>query len=74
MVIDEIDTCFTNCNLSQKLVVLTLLFSIMLKSTSLPLSVPNRTSNLGKDFSLRPLDFYSCIQFEIRKRLACCFR
>ena len=35
------------------------------------LTVPNRTSNLGKDFSLQSLEFYSCIKFEIRKRLAC---
>ena len=26
-----------------------------------PLTVTNRTSNLGKDFSLQPLEFYSCI-------------
>ena len=45
--------------------------SMMLKSMSFPLTKPNRTSNLGKDFSLQSLEFYSCIQFEIRKRLAC---
>ena len=27
--------------------------------------------NVGKDFSLQSPEFYSCIQFEIRKRLAC---
>ena len=46
-------------------------FSMILKSTSFPLTVPNRTSNLGKDFSLQSLRFYSCMQFKIRKRLAC---
>ena len=51
-------TEFTNCNLSQRLVELTLLFSMMLKSMSFPLAVPNRTSNLGKDFSLQSLEFY----------------
>ena len=35
------------------------------------LTVPNRTSDLGKDFYLQSLEVYSCIQFEIRKRLAC---
>ena len=64
-------TEFTNCDLSQRLVELTLLFSMMLKSTNFPLTVPNRTLNLGKDFSLQSLEFYSYIQFEIRKRLAC---
>ena len=42
---------------------------MMLKSMSFPLTVPNRTSNLGKDFSLQSLEFYSCIQFEIRKNI-----
>ena len=60
---------FTNCNLSQRLVEFTLLFSMMLKSTSFPLTVPNRTSNLEKDFSLQSLEFYSCIQFEIGKKI-----
>ena len=65
-------TEFTNCNLSQRLVELTLLFfSMMLNGMSFPQTVPNRTSNLGKDFSLQSPEFYSCIQFEIRKRLAC---
>ena len=36
---------------------------------SFPLTVPNRTSNLGKDFSLQSLEFYSCRQFEIRKKI-----
>ena len=63
-------TEFTNCNLSQRLVELTF-FSMMSKSMSFPLTEPNRTSNLGKDFSLQSLESYSCIQFEIRKRLAC---
>ena len=40
-----------------------------LKSMSFPITVPNRTTDLGKDFSLQSLEFYSCIQFEIRKRL-----
>ena len=38
---------------------------------SFPVTVPNRTSNLAKDFSLQSLQFFSCIQFEIRKRLTC---
>ena len=42
----------------------------LLKSMSFPLTVPNRTSNMGKDFSPQSLEFYSLIQFEIRKRLA----
>ena len=44
-------------------------FSMMFKSMSFPRTVPNRASNLGKDFSLQSLQFYSCVQFEIRKRL-----
>ena len=35
---------------------------------SFPLTVSNRTSNLGKDFSLQSLEFYSCIQFEINQK------
>ena len=31
------------------------------------LTVPNCTSDLGKGFSLQSLEFYSCIQCEIRK-------
>ena len=52
-------TEFTNCNLSQRLIVkLTLLFfPVILKSTSFPLTVPNRTSDLGKDFSQQSLSF-----------------
>ena len=65
-------TEFTNCNLSQRPVDLTLLFvQWMLKSMSFPLTVPNRTSNGGIEFSLQSPEFYSCRQFEIRKRLAC---
>ena len=40
----------------------------MLKSMSFSLTVPNRTLDLGKDFSLQSLEFYGCIQFEIRKK------
>ena len=40
---------------------------MMLKSMSFSLTVPSGTSNLGKDFSLQSLEFYSCIQFEIKK-------
>ena len=40
---------------------------MMLKSMSFSLTVPNRTSNLGKDFSLQSLEFHSCTQFEIKK-------
>ena len=50
-----------------RLVELTLLFSMILKSMSLTLNVPNRTSNLRKDFSPQSFEFYSCIQFEIRR-------
>ena len=39
----------------------------MLKSLSFPLTVPNRTSNSGIDFSLQSPEFYSCKQFEIRR-------
>ena len=42
---------------------------MMSKSMSFPLTVRNRTSHLGKDFSLQSLEFYSCIQFEIRKKI-----
>ena len=38
---------------------------------SFPLTVPRPTSNWGKDFSLQSPEFYSCIQFEIRKKLGC---
>ena len=41
----------------------------MLRSMSFPLTEPNRTSNVGKGFSLQSLEFYSCILFEIRKRI-----
>ena len=50
-------TEFTNCNLPQRLVDLILIFSMMLKSMSFPPTVPNRTSNMGKDF------FYSHLSF-----------
>ena len=63
-------TEFTNCNLSQRLIELALLFSMMLKSTS---NCTKSYLKFGKDFSLQSLEFYSCIQFEIRKRLACWF-
>ena len=36
-------------------------FSMMLKSMSFPLTERNRTSNLGNDFSLQSLQFYTCI-------------
>ena len=39
----------------------------MLKSMSFSLTVPNRTSTGGLDFSLQSPEFYSCTQFEIRK-------
>ena len=41
----------------------------MLKSMSFPLTLPNRTSNGRIDFSLQSPEFYSCIQFEIRKKV-----
>ena len=43
-------------------------FSMMLKSMRFPLTVSNRTSNGGIDFLfLQSPEFYSCIQFVIRK-------
>ena len=39
----------------------------MLKNISFPLTVQRSTSIWGKDFSLQLPEFYSCIQFEIRK-------
>ena len=50
-----------------------LTFSMMLKSTIFRLTVPNRTSKGGLDFSLQSPEFHSCIQFEIRKGLTCWF-
>ena len=41
----------------------------MLKSMSFPLTEPSRTSNLGKYFSLQSLEFYSCTQFETRRKI-----
>ena len=41
----------------------------MLKNISFPLTVPRPTSNWEKDFSLQSPEFYSCIQFEIRKKI-----
>ena len=60
---------FTNCNLSRKLVQLTYIFSMMSKSLSFPLTVPNRTSKGGLDFSLQSHEFYTCIKFEIGKNI-----
>ena len=40
---------------------------MMLKGRNFPLIVPNPTSNGGIDFSPQSPEFYSCIQFEIRK-------
>ena len=66
-------TEFSNCNLSRKLVLTYLtFFSLMLKNMGFPLTVPNRTSKCRLD-SLQSPEFYSCMQFEIRKRLACWF-
>ena len=42
---------------------------MMLKTLSFPLTEPNPTSNLGKDLFLQSLKFYSCIEFEIRKKI-----
>ena len=41
----------------------------MLKSITFPLTVPNRTSNGGIYFSLQSPVFYSCRQFEIKKKI-----
>ena len=59
---------FRNCHLSQRLVELTF-FSVMFKSMSFPPTASSQTSDLGKEFSPQSLEFYSCTQFEIRKRL-----
>ena len=42
---------------------------MMLKSIPFRLTVPNRTSNGGLDFSLRSPEFYGSIHFKIRKRI-----
>ena len=41
----------------------------MLKSISFPFTILNRISDSGLDFSLQSPEFYSCIQFEIRKKI-----
>ena len=41
----------------------------MLNSMNFPLTVANRTSNGGIDFSPQSPEFYSCIQFEIKKNI-----
>ena len=60
-------TEFTNCNLSRNQSSLPYFLSTMLKSMSFHLTVPNRTSDGKLDFSLQLPEFYSSIQFEIRK-------
>ena len=63
-------TEFTNCNLSHRLVKLTLLFVFNdVEWDEFPSNCINRTSDGGIGFSLQSPEFYSCIQFEIRKRL-----
>ena len=42
-------------------------FTLMLKSMSFSLTVPNRASNMRKDFSLPSPEFFSCIQPESEK-------
>ena len=59
----------TNCNISQRLFELTLLFFDDVEEHQLPSYRTTSYLNLGKDFSLQSPEFYSCIQFEIRKRL-----
>ena len=60
---------FTNCNLSQKLFKLTLLLFDDVQEHQFPsYCIPRPTSIWGKDFSLQSPEFYSCIQFEIRKK------
>ena len=61
---DKRFTEFINCNLPKKLVKFTLIF---FREHELPLNCTSRTSKGG----LQSPEFYSCIQFEIRKRLAC---
>ena len=41
---------------------------MMLKSMSFPLTIPNRISKGALDSSLRSSEFYSCVQFGIRRR------
>ena len=61
-------TEITSCNLSQRLVELTLLFFFNdLEEHEFP---SDCTLKDGIDFSLQSPEFYRCIQFEIRKRLA----
>ena len=57
---------FTNCNLSQRLVELTLLFSMMLKSMSFLLE-PNRTSIWGKIFLYSHLSFTTAYSLKSEK-------
>ena len=60
-------TEFTNCNLSQRLVELTILSLMMLKSMSFPLTVPNRTSNVRKDFLYSHLSFIAAYSLKSEK-------
>ena len=60
-------TEFTNCNLSQRLAELILLFSVMLKSMSFPLTVPNCASNSGKDFLCSHLSFTAAYSLKSEK-------
>ena len=59
-------TEFTNCNLSEKLVELTLLFFNDVEEHELPSNCPKPYLRPGENLSLQSLEFYSCIQFETR--------
>ena len=54
-----------------KLFELTLLFFNDVEEHQFLSYCTTSTSDWGKDFSLQSPGFYSCIQFEIRKKLAC---
>ena len=69
-------TAFSSCNLSGKSVWLALLFFSDVEEHELtfPLTVPNHTwQKMCENFSPKSPEFYSCMQFEIRKRLTCWF-
>ena len=60
-------TEFTNYNLSRRLVELTLLFLMMLKFTSFPLTVLNCTSNGWIHFSLQSPQFTAACSLKSEK-------
>ena len=58
---------FTNCNLSQRLLELTLLSFLMLKNISFPLTVPRPTSIWGKIFLYSHLSFTAAYSLKSKK-------